>query len=285
MHIYLDCVPCFVEQALGAARMVTDDEGVHERVVRRALRVASEVPFDRSPPEVGREIHRAIREESGADDPYAEVKRRFNGFALGLVPACRERIEASADPFAAAVRLAVAGNIIDFGRVQHLDEADVNTALDEAFHVPLAVDHIDRLRAAVESAGSILYLLDNAGEIVFDRLLIERLPTDRVTAAVRGGPIINDVTRDDAEAVGLTGIVPVIDNGDRSPGTILAHCSDAFRAAFDAADLVIAKGQGNYETLSDAGKAVFFLVKAKCPVIATDIGCDEGAICVIEKGA
>ena len=122
------------------------------------------------------------------------------------------------------------------------------------------------------------FLKDNAGEIVFDRLLIERLPPGKVTVAVRGFPVINDATLADAEGAGIHEVAEVIENGSDAPGTILDDCSESFRDRFDKADLVIAKGQGNYETLSEVDKDIYFLLKAKCPVIARDIGCQEGAM-------
>ena len=135
---------------------------------------------------------------------------------------------------------------------------------------------IQELADAADRARDILYLADNAGEIVFDRLLIEQLPPGRVTVAVKGGPVLNDATRSDAAVAGLNELAEVIDNGSDAPGTLLGDCSHSFRERFDRADLVIAKGQGNYETLSDARKDVFFLLKAKCPVIAHHLGCDVG---------
>jgi uncharacterized protein with ATP-grasp and redox domains len=144
----------------------------------------------------------------------------------------------------------------------------------------LTADFIDvqliPFRQAVNDAREILYIADNAGEIVFDRLLIERLPIEKVTVAVKGSPVINDVTMEDALVAGLPRIVEVIDNGSDAPGTILESCSGYFQERFEKADLVIAKGQGNYETLSDIDKNIFFILKAKCPVIARDIGCEVG---------
>jgi len=128
----------------------------------------------------------------------------------------------------------------------------------------------------VIGAKSILYLADNAGEIVFDRLLIEQLPRERVTVAVRGAPILNDVTWVDATTVGVDTLVKVIDNGSDAPGTVLADCSDAFQKQFAEADLIISKGQGNFETLSDSPENIFFLFKAKCPVVADQVGCPVG---------
>jgi uncharacterized protein with ATP-grasp and redox domains len=135
---------------------------------------------------------------------------------------------------------------------------------------------------AVNESESILYLADNAGEIVFDRLLIEQMPTEKVTVAVKGSPVINDATIEDAIHAGLPQIVDVIENGSDAPGTILENCSQAFRDHFAKADLVVAKGQGNYETLSDVNKNIFFILKAKCPVISRNIGCEVGEM-ILQK--
>ncbi len=280
MRTYLECIPCFLRQALGASRMVTDDPAVHERVVRETLGLVAEMPFDRSPPWMGQQIHRLLREATGNPDPYHEVKEHSNALALALYPALKERIRASADPFAMAVRLAIAGNVIDFGCRTHLDDDEVHDAIEDAMGSSLDEVAVPALRRAVEEAEEVLYLADNAGEIVFDRLLIEEMPMDRVTLVARGGPVINDATREDAEVAGLTSLVTVMDNGSDVPGTILESCSPSFRTRFELCDLVIAKGQGNYETLEGNNHNIFFLLKAKCPVIARDIGREVGHMVV-----
>ena len=195
-------------------------------------------------------------------------------------------MRASADPFAAAVRMAIAGNVIDFGCRSRLADDEVHQAIEDAMdpHAP-GFDNgaVDDLRRAIEQASDILYLADNAGEIVFDRLLIEEMPMDRITLVVRGGPVINDATREDAETAGIISLVKVVDNGSDVPGTILECCSPAFRARFEQCDLVIAKGQGNYETLGGEGQNIFFLFKAKCPVIARDVGGEVGQMVVCQN--
>ncbi len=283
MRTYLECVPCFVRQALDSSRMVTDDPAVHDRVLRETLRLVAEMPFDRSPPWMGQQIHRLLREASGNLDPYRDVKDRSNAFALELYPTLKQRVGASVDRLATAVRLAIAGNVIDFGCRSHLDNNEVYQAIEDAMD-PQAPEFndgaVDDLRQAIEQAGDILYLADNAGEIVFDRLLIEEMPADRITLVVRGGPVINDATRDDAEVAGLSSLVTVIDNGSDVPGTILESCSPSCRTCWDQCDLIIAKGQGNYETLGGEDRNIFFLLKAKCPVIARDVGCEVGQMVV-----
>jgi len=277
MKTFFDCIPCFVRQGLDSIRMVTDDEAVHEQLLREILRAAAEMDLRRSPPAMAQRIHRLIRDLTGRSDPYRQSKDRFNLLALELYTELEARVGRSGNPLETAVRLAIAGNVMDMGVNSRLAEHEVHEAIDEALKVPFDGD-VETFGKAISRAKDILFVADNAGEIVFDRLLIEQLPVEKVTVAVRGFPVINDATMKDAEAAGLTALVEVIDNGSDAPGIILGDCSDEFRGRFDAADLIVAKGQGNYETLSDVDKDIFFILKAKCPVIARDLGCEVGSL-------
>ena len=276
MKTYFDCIPCFVRQALDAARFATDDEQTHEKVLRKVLHLAAELDMSESPPIIGQQIHRMIRELVGTKDPYHKIKRQFNNIALKLYPELRKRIIESDDQLETAIRLAIAGNIIDFGVNSSVDESNLHKAISESLTVDFDNAQIGSFKEATEQAEEIFYVTDNAGEIVLDRLLIEQLPYEKVTLVVKGSPVINDATMEDANLAGLTRVVEVIDNGSDGPGTILETCSKNFRNRFEDADLIIAKGQGNYETLSDIDKNIFFLLKAKCPVIARDLGCQVG---------
>ena len=276
MRIFLDCIPCFVRQALDSARLVTNDEQIHEKVVREVLRLAVDLDMNQSPPVIGQQIHRLIRKLIDNNDPYHELKQRFNRLAMRMCVELAGRVRASEDPLEAAFRLAIAGNIIDLGVKTSIAESDIEKIIRDCLTVDFDGRHIEKFRNAVSRAEKILYLTDNAGEIVFDRLLIEQLPVEKVTVVVKGKPVINDATMEDAEFAGLTEKTEVIDNGSDGPGTILETCSQTFRDRFEDADLIIAKGQGNYETLSDVDKNIFFVLKAKCPVIARDLGCEIG---------
>ncbi len=278
MKTYFDCVPCFLRQALDLARFVTDDETIHENVIREVLRKASTINLSDTPPAMGQHIHRLVRQMTNNDDPYRQVKDTYNRFALDIYDEMTNKITSADNPFDTAVRLAIAGNIIDFGPQSHLTHQQVTQTIEECFTAELSADAVARLQQAILDADNILYLADNAGEIVFDRLLIEQLPHDKITLAVKGGPVINDATMHDAETAGLTTLVDVIDNGSDAPGTILTDCSDSFRKHFQQADLIIAKGQGNYETLSGADANIFFLLKAKCPIIAQHLDVPLGSL-------
>ena len=276
MQTYLDCIPCFLRQTLDSVRLATDNEQIHEQVVRQVLRLAADLDMSQSPPAIGQQIHRLIRRLVGSDDPYRRLKQRSNQLALQICDELETRVKTAKDPLEEAIRLAIGANIIDLGVKTHIAESDIRKAIKGCLTADFDSEHIEEFRDAANQAAKILYLADNAGEIAFDRLLIEQLPLEKVTLVVKGKPVINDAMMEDAKAVGLTHMVEVIDNGSDAPGTILETCSTVFRRHFEAADMVIAKGQGNYETLSDVDKNMFFILKAKCPVIARDLDCEVG---------
>ena len=278
MQIYLDCIPCFLRQAVDAARLATDDQQIHERVVRHALRLAADLDMSQSPPVVGQQIHRLIREMVGVEDPYRKMKKQSNELVLRLYSYLRKLIAGSKDALKTAIRLAIAGNIIDFGVLSPFEELSLEKVISESLAADFDSAQLESFQDAVTRAEEILYFCDNAGEIVFDRLLIEQLPYEKVTVVVKGRPIINDATIEDAQVAGLTEMVEVIDNGDDAPGTILKSCSEEFRHRFKEADLIIAKGQGNYETLSNIDKEIFFILRAKCLVIARHLDCPVGTL-------
>jgi len=281
-------MPCFMNQAIRGPRRFTDDPGVVEAIGREVAAELARYDFHDPPPVLGGTVNRIISRHLGVRDPYLDEKRRFNGLALELLPALRERIERSPDPFETAVRLAVAGNAIDFGSPGGRTDGRLAELIEEALSADVAgggTAAIARLGEATARAGSILYLADNAGEIVLDRLLIERLPPGAVTVAVRSGPVINDALRADAEQAGLNEVAAVIESGVAMPGTPLDLCSADLRERFRSADLVISKGQGNFETLSEAPRAVWFLLMIKCEVVARHAGCAVGDLVVLPPAA
>ena len=284
MRIGLECIPCFVRQAFEAVSLVTDDEKIKERILRQVVYRLANESFDKTPPSVGGDIHRIIRCLSGDCDPYLDIKKDANALVMGLMPSLEQRIQSSPDPFETAVRLAIAGNILDCGQGNHVGKQKVNETVSQCLDQPIRKDTIKELGEEIRKASNIMYLGDNAGEVFFDRLLIEQLKGYPITFVVRGAPTINDALLDDASIAGLDTLVKVIDNGSDAPGTIVEECSEEFRSNFEEADLIIAKGQGNYETLSDGKKTIFFLLKAKCPAIAKHIGCREGDMVVVKNG-
>ncbi|MFW5712485.1 MAG: damage-control phosphatase ARMT1 family protein [Spirochaetota bacterium] len=311
MRTYLDCFACFMDHGLGIARRSGLDETAQRDVLNRVAEMLPGFPSDATPPEMSLRINRMIREITGSRDPFAEEKRQSNRLALQAAPGVRELIARSVDPLLTAIEFAIAGNSIDLGVASDLDisaalqqlvqdeEARIGTEDPANFALPALRDDLARAAhgaaggtgtgGGTGTAGSLLYIADNAGEIVFDMLLIEQLqreyPQIAITVAVRHAPIINDATLADAEEIGLTGLVPVISSGSEAPGTPMAMVSDEFRDLFASADVVISKGQGNYETLSDVEREIYLLFKTKCKVIARHSGSRVGDIMLVHKPA
>ncbi|MCL5098878.1 MAG: ARMT1-like domain-containing protein [Candidatus Omnitrophica bacterium] len=277
MKSTLDCIPCFVSQALKIARLATPDERAHERILREALWRASKADLTQTPTRFGKGILRLVRDLTGQADPYLVIKEESNRLALALLPAWRERLRTATNPRLAAVRLAIAANVIDFGIKGDMTAEQIPEALESSFAGPFRGD-ADGFFAAAEGANDILFLADNAGELVFDRLLLELLPHEKVTVIVKGGPAINDALKADAAAAGLENWVKVMDTGCDGAGITLEDCSPEFQRRFSRADVIIAKGQANFESLDGCGRDIFFLLKVKCPVVARHIGRPVGSL-------
>ncbi|MGQ9635657.1 MAG: damage-control phosphatase ARMT1 family protein [Bryobacteraceae bacterium] len=282
MNLSPDCIPCFVRHALDMARIASTDAAIHERVLREVLSEAAGWDMSLPAPVLSQRVHRRLRALTGVADPYQDAKRRFNELALEILPEVRLKVQAAADPLEAAVRVAIAGNVIDVGANGNLREVNIKRSIAKSLTDPFAGD-LDSFRAAISNAEKILYLADNTGEIVFDRLLVEQLPARRVTIAVRGAPVLNDATLADARVAGLDQIAEVIDTGSDVPGINLEDCCASFRERFESADTIIAKGQGNFETLAGGPGDIFFLLKIKCPVVAAHTGLDIGTQALIQN--
>ncbi len=231
---------------------------VLKRILQRAMKFDPRL----SPPEMAMHIHRIIRTECGKEDPYLEMKKQAIAEVSRQEKHIRKRIGASENPFRTAVRFALVGNVLDFA-IFDWNPEQLNEQLETTLHKPLD--------EAARSAEKVLFIGDNAGESIFDKLLIEQLHGKEVVYAVRGGPAINDVTLSDAVASGLDNVAVLRSSGLDAPGTLLDHVSEEFRKDFEAADLILAKGQGNYESLNDCGRKIFFLTQIKCPVVARDL--------------
>ncbi len=279
MKTHKDCIPCFIRQAEEAVEQATEDPRQREEILRMVMATMSRVDLRESPPAIAAELHRIIRHQTGERDPYLKIKERMNRLALDALPACAEFVTTAADIHEAAVRIAVAGNLLDSGAKLQSPTENLLPLLASLRERPLSGDPEVLIEAACH-AERILYIADNAGEIVFDRLLLNFLPIDKVTLAVRGYPVLNDALLADAEIAGFAGLVPVVDNGSDVPGTILEKCSKEFRTRFKEADLIISKGQGNYETLSEVPAPIFFLFTVKCPLVAQQIGEAPGTLIV-----
>jgi len=263
-----------MQQALRAGRMATDDDNKVKKILDEVGALIKDIPMYSTPAESGALVYQRIREITGVVDPYLKIKKESIKQAKALYPELKEEVKKSGNPLLTAIRIAIAGNVIDFGMSKKFSLVeDVQKILKQDFAILDFQDFENRLN----NAQSILYLGDNAGESVFDKILIEELGKP-VTYVVREIPVINDVVYQDAIDSGLDKVAEIISSGTTAPGTILHLCTDEFNQRFDKADMIISKGQGNYEGLSNVDRSVFFLLKAKCPVIADDIGVKEDDI-------
>jgi len=215
---------------------------------------------------IQRKLHHKLKGFNGISDPFLVEKKESNKIALELYDEWKPKVLDSDNPFNLALRLAIAGNIMDYGANQYFN---VQETIKDVINADFAIDHAIQLKQSIMEADNILYLGDNAGEIVFDKLLIETMMHPEVTYVVKGGPILNDATLFDAQKVGMDRVADVISNGYDAPSTILEYSSLEFQSKFDAADLIISKGQGNLEGLMQyKDKRIFFLLMVKCDVIA-----------------
>ena len=233
-------------------------------------------------PEFSRELHTVLRKYTNNPDPYKAEKKLNNNQALSLVTEVRKIISQSEDPFRTALRIAIAGNIIDFAAN---DNFNIVTTIEKALDSDFSIDFSGDLQKRLAEAGSVLYLGDNAGEIVFDRIFIETIKHPNLTFVVRGGPVINDATMEDAVYTGMTDVARVISSEYDAPSTIVHRSGELLQKHFREADLIISKGQGNLEGLLPLDdKRIFFLLMVKCNVIAELLKVSKGDLVIYNAG-
>jgi uncharacterized protein with ATP-grasp and redox domains len=265
MHTQPLCVPCLATQAHRILELSGATPETTAAALRTVMRYLADADYEVPSPIHTGEFFREVARATGVADPFAPAKARATELALRLLPELHRRVEAAERPFHAAVRVAIAGNVIDLATRDEVPESELWATLEDTLSCPLDEEAIDALAAAVAGAEHILYLADNAGEVVFDQPFLKLLPRDRTVVAVRGAPILNDAILEDAHAAGLPELVRVIDNGAGIPGTWLPACSPEFQAEYAAADLLISKGQGNFETLYGRTEVpTWFLFRVKC---------------------
>ncbi len=275
------CFPCMVKQAYSTVTRAVEDEDKRWEILALSAAVLPDLSRHDSPAYNSSLLLHKVNEHLGMEDPYGDAKRELNDKALALAGQVKERIKASENKLEAAVRLSVVGNVLDLG-IAH--EADLEETMESAMGDGYARFDYDAFQEKLGSSQRILYILDNAGELVFDKLLIDGLRAHgkMVVAAVKGAPILNDATMEDAAQVGLDKSAKIIDTGNNFVGVFREKSSDMFLKVLDSADMVIAKGQGNYETLDQEGDRFFFILKAKCPYIARSLGIEENRLALVQ---
>lgn len=278
MRTYLDCIPCVMQQALRAGRMATKDEGKLKQILDETAELVKTISMDTIPAATGAKVYQIVSEITGVKDPYKEIKKQHIRETEAIYPELEQIVAQSDDKLLTAIKIAIAGNVIDLGVNKAFDiVTDVKTILKQNFGI---FDYA-AFKKQLNESENVLYIGDNVGESVFDKILIKEL-NRLVKYAVRAIPIINDVTWEDAVASGIDQVAEIVDSGCKSPGVILEQSSPEFLELFNTADIIISKGQGNFEGLSGCNRQVFFLLKAKCRIIAEHLGVEEGAIVLKE---
>jgi uncharacterized protein with ATP-grasp and redox domains len=274
MKIYHECIPCHVRAAVNSVKLLTDDEKIINNVIQKSLLKASDFASYENLFELYYDIQRIVKESSPEKDPYKDFKKAFNKICLSLEDEMKNIIDESEDPFERGLRICLAGNSIDVMQgYNRVDKAVLRQAIDNALVQPLDSKLIMEFEEEVKDAEEILFVGDNAGEIVFDKVFIELLNSsyekeNSITYSVRGSYTLNDSTIDDAQMVGMDKVAKVITTGIDMPAAHLPLCSEEFTRTYENADLIIAKGQGNLEALLGEDKKIFFLLKIKCNTIA-----------------
>ncbi len=278
MKTDLECIPCILRQTVNIINISGIDHKTGEKVVREVLKKLEKLDFGKSPAfntDIG---YHSFSKITGIEDPYRNIKKECNSEAIKLYPELEKIVSDSGDSLYAAAKIAVAGNVIDFGaHITAGEKLNLEKVIDEIIKIPLAHDDYRIFEEDLKGAEEILYLGDNAGEIVFDRVFINQIikGEKRVIFSVKSGPIINDATLDDAREVRLDSLVKIIATGNNCIGINLQRSSREFMEQFENADIIISKGQGNFESLDEVkGKKIFFLLKAKCKKIARELGVD-----------
>lgn len=284
MKVHLDCFPCFLKQTLIAARLGTKDVSLQYSLLKEVIDEIKSADISKPPAYSTTFLHRKIRKIL-SKDPFKDIKQEYNEIALSLYPELKRIVSQSPDPLWTATRLSIAGNVIDFGI---FTSVDISGTIERALHSVIALDQYDLFKRSVEKNSEILYLLDNAGEIVFDKILIELLSGmgKKLRVVVKGEPVLNDSTLEDALQVNLLDVCEIIDNGSDCVGTILEMTSPNFNKLFYESELIISKGQGNFETLyfreDLKGRDIFFLFQSKCDVVSKELGLSKNSMLLMK---
>lgn len=280
MNIDLACVECIINQSRRVADAIDADKALRDKILLAALSMSKEFSFSQNPPEVATPLYEKMAELAGKKDLYYEVKKQSTKKALTFVPLLKEEIKKSSKALLTATKVAVAGNVIDLAAEV---EFDLNEELEKIFHTHFAVNDFDKLQEKLSRAKTLLYIADNAGEHIFDKVYIETIlslyPHLEISYMTRGKAIINDVTYKEAKKAGFDKICHLVSSGVNTPGFTYNRANKESKKLFDESDLIITKGMGNYECLSDYGRSnLFFLLKIKCNVVAKSLGKNLGDI-------
>lgn len=282
------CMICNENQMYKIGQLMNLESSKQEKLLSICQKYMDECDMSKTNPEIMGDIYKQISPVLGGVDPYKGVKRKYNNLLLESINEVDKLVDESGDSLELALKIAIVGNLIDFAASHTFTDDDVLNLIDQAKQLELAIDDSRTMFDKLSMASSLLYLGDNCGEIVLDMCFIKRLkkefPNLSIYYGVRGQAIVNDVTYEDALMVGIDRYATIISNGDGALGTVLHNTSEAFQKTFNEADVVIAKGQGNYEGLYRTNKEnLFYLFMAKCQIVAQPLGIDKMSIVCLQN--
>lgn len=279
----IDCLPCLLRQAVRTAKIYMPNEEAQQKLVKEIMAEMIALNDDVSAPYIAHKIQDALINALGNPDPYKEDKDYYNREMLKLESDLLKLRDSYEDTFTAGIKLAAAGNIIDFGPGYDLSRDKVLESIKETLTMDYPWEVLISLHTAMKKGTTLLYLGDNAGEIVFDKIFITTIkdyyPLLNVYFATRGKPVLNDITEEDAYLVGMDSLARIINNGTGIPGTVLEYCSSEFKRIFDEADVIISKGQGNFESLyGDGRENLYYLFLCKCSLFMERLGAKQNQL-------
>ncbi|MDP4181816.1 MAG: ARMT1-like domain-containing protein [Bacillota bacterium] len=280
MRVEADCIPCYLKQGISTLKVAGKSDLEISEMINSVLGVIPQMSLEATPCYNSTVILRKIYDIIGKIDPYKKAKEDWNNYALKQYKELIRIVEDSPNRLHKAFKVSVAGNIIDMGITP---DFDVDLAMGEITGKEFDLDHFNQLEAMLDKAKNVLILGDNSGEIVFDMVLAQEFKKIglNVIYSVKGGPVLNDCTLEDAEQIGLTSVCEVVTTGNDLLGVVFERSSEEFLNVFNKADIIISKGQANFESLEGnemAGSNIFFVLRAKCPLVAKCLGVNFGDI-------
>jgi len=279
MNLKSDCLSCLLNQSLRVSKNLNLNEELSKKMMKIASASIAEYG-EVSPPVAASDLYPKLATIAGEEDLYEELKAFSTMEAMTLLPKVKTTVLGSTDRVKSAIKAAVAGNVIDFATPNHFD---LNEEFEKVFETPFAIDDEEIFLELLKRAKSLMIVGDNVGEHVFDKLLLEELhvayPKLELYFAVRGRPIINDVTLKEAKEIGIEKVAHLVDSGVDTPGLAYNHASKVFMELYNNMELIIVKGMGNYECLEGVkDERIFHLFKVKCDVVSSDVGARVGSL-------
>jgi uncharacterized protein with ATP-grasp and redox domains len=272
MKIKYGCYPCILRQSIESAEMIEVNDKEMKQIIKHFGEILTPaLENDFTAPMLAAEIQKYIKSLTGVEDPYFDLKEKNLKEAQRLLPLVEAEIKKAEDPLLASLLMSAMGNSIDAGVSLNVN---IKENIDQAIEDSFAHSDYTRFKEKIKKADSLLIIADNTGEALFDRLLLKELKPYNldITYAVREIPILNDITAEKAAELKIGEYAEIIKSGTTAPGMLMDEASQEFLEAYKNADLVISKGQGNLEGLLDIEADIYFLLKAKCEIIAEVLG-------------